>query len=171
MASLINIFVPIGTFFKDTAPLINSAGLHIYTRTAGIVEKVLQLDDWHEGKLLQDGKYATTIFITSEPFDEETNRHFYDDGFFMHVIEVKGGRATDSEVEKLSLRMVAKDPDKRIKAFMSKLQKYLKQNGEYGMGIGAGAYHSRIFYHRKEVADKILWNDIDNKVAPVTNPA
>lgn len=85
----------------------------------------------------------------------------------MHVIEVKGGRSTNTELEKLELRVVAKEPDKRIKAFMNKLQKYLKQSESYGMGIGPGNYHGRIFYHRREIEGKTLWSDLDIRVSPI----
>lgn len=167
MASLINIFMSIELFLKDTGALIKSADLFVYTKSKGAVRTILPLTEWTGQALHQVGNGYLDIFITSEPFDDVKNTGFYDDNFFMHVIEVKGGRSTDTELEKLGLRLVAKEPDKRIKAFMNKLQKYLKQSESYGLGIGPGTYLGRIFYHRREIKGKTLWADLDRKVVPV----
>ncbi|PJJ84437.1 hypothetical protein [Mucilaginibacter auburnensis] len=170
MASLVNIFMSMELFLKETEALIKSADLFVYTKSKGALRTILPFADWTKEGLPQVGSGWLDIFITSEPFDEVKYRGFYDDNFFMHVIEVKGGRSTNTELEKLGLRIVAKEPDKRIKAFMNKLQKFLKESESYGMGIGPGKYHGRIFYHRREIIGKTLWPDLERKIVPVNIP-
>jgi hypothetical protein len=171
MASVLNIFMSMELFLKETESLIKSAELFVYIKTKGAVRTVLPITDPTGEALHQEGSSGIDVFITSEPFDEVKHKSFYNDNFFTNVIEVKGGRTTDTELEKLALRLVAKEPDKRIKAFMNKLQKYLMQSENYGMGIGPENYYSKIFYHRGEAEGKILWPNLDNKMVPVTIPA
>ncbi|MCD8742290.1 hypothetical protein LT679_16900 [Mucilaginibacter roseus] len=169
MASLINIFVPIAILLKDAELLIKSNRLYVYAKPVGANQKVPVLLDTADEKLFK-AQNRVNVFITAEPFDKKQHQSFYNDNFFTYAIEVKGGRSTNEELEMLSLRVIAKEPDKRIKAFINKLQKSLKQNDAYGMGIGPGNYHSKIFYHRQEVKGKTLWNDFERKITPVVIP-
>lgn len=142
MANLTNIFISIYSFYTETSSLLREMEMHFYH----------------------------SFFISSETFDESRFENFYDDEFCVHAIEGLGGRYTKEELEMLSLRIISKTPDKKVKLFIEKLVKSLKKNGEYGLGVGPGEspLYNRIFYKKLDVQGRALWFDFARKGSPAS---
>ena len=173
MPNLINIFVPVKTLLGDIRTLIKEGGMRLYmetikgeTSTIVEIEKIENLD-----KKINERYHA--FYFSSEAFSENVHESFYDDDFCVHAIEVLGGRSEAGAVENLSLRIISKTPDKAVKSFIDKISKYLKNNGEYGMGVEpvTSAFHSKVFYHKNAIKGKTLWFDFKRKVDAATVPA
>lgn len=167
MASLINIIIPLETFFDEFNSLINKSAMHVYIKTRAGKRVTLKKVNRREDFLLKAGERYYSAYITSVEFLEERDGDIFDDEFCVHAIELRGGRSTPDEVENLSLRVISKTPDKKIKSFVNKLQQHLKKSDNYGVGVGVGWLYSRTFYHRSEIVGKTLWFDFERKSKPL----
>lgn len=169
MANYINIFDSIVDFYDDLKPLIDKAGVYFYIEQIIDLKRVVNAIENADQIPELIGDNYRGFYITSEEFDKEKHSSFFDDDFAGHVIEGLGGRFTETEVEKISLRIVSKTPDKKIKAFQNSVMKYLKNNEDYGMGVGpvAGSFYKQMFYKKKIVKDKTMWFDFARKMHPV----
>lgn len=170
MSSLINTLIPVEDFFSEIHDLIKSGGIHFYiNKIAGSQKTIIKIQSPESLSPAIDDHYHA-IYITSEAFEESKHKSFFDDDFCIHAIEVLGGRSTPTELENLSLRIISKTPDKKIKSFFSKLDKYLKENNEYGMGVGPGtsSFYKKIFYKKEAIKGKTLWFDFERKAVPIT---
>lgn len=166
MANLTNIFISIHSFYRETSSLLKEMEMHFYLeKRIGTDWKIIKIDT--VAQLLEhvDADYHS-FFLSSETFDEGKFEDFYDDEFYMHAIEGLGGRSTKDELEMLSLRIISKTPDKKVKSFIGRLVKSLKKNGEYGQGVGPGEspLYSRMFYQKSDVYGRTLWFDFKRKV-------
>jgi hypothetical protein len=115
-------------------------------------------------KLIDDDKYEE-FFITTIPFKITVHKSFYDDSYFHNVIEGKGGRINKKEIEKISLRIVSKTPDTKLKSFFTALQKALKASNKYGMGIenNTTASYKNYYYNIEIVKNRTAWFDLKAK--------
>lgn len=170
MPNLINIFVPVETFFSDIRTLIQDNGMRLYMETIkGETSTIVEIKKI-ENLEKEVNKHYHAFYFTSETFVEKVHESFFDDDFCVHAIEVLGGRSDAGTVENLSLRIISKTPDKALKSFMDKLSKHLKNNGEYGMGVepATSAFHRKVFYHKNAIKGKTLWFDFKRKVDATT---
>lgn len=102
--------------------------MHFYLeKRTGDQWKIIKIGT--EAELLENiDDHYRSFFISSEIFDESRFENFYDDEFFAHAIEGLGGRYNKDELEMLSLRIISKTPDKKVKSFIDGLVKSLKIN-------------------------------------------
>jgi hypothetical protein len=170
MANLTNIFTSICSFYTETSDLLKEMEMYFYLeKRIGIQWKIIKIGI--EAELLENiGDHYQSFFISSETFDESRFANFYDDEFCAHAIEGLGGRHTKDELEMLSLRVISKTPDKKVKLFIDKLVKSLRKNSGYGLGVGPGAspLYRNMFYNRLDVQGRTLWFDFERKVSPAT---
>ncbi|ACU60416.1 hypothetical protein [Chitinophaga pinensis] len=167
MANLTNIFINICSFYTEILDLVNEMDLYFY------LEKRIGTQ-WNFIKIATKEELAENIdehyrsfFISSETFDPGKFDSFYDDEFCVHAIEGLGGRHTKDELEMLSLRIISKTPDKKVKSFIDKFVKMLKRNSRYGQGVGPGAssLYKKTFYNRLDVQGRTLWFDFERKIS------
>lgn len=170
MANLTNIFISIYSFYTETSSLLREMEMHFYLeKQIGTDWKIIEIETAIQLLENVDPDYRS-FFISSETFDESRFENFYDDEFCVHAIEGLGGRYTKEELEMLSLRIISKTPDKKVKLFIEKLVKSLKKNGEYGLGVGPGEspLYNRIFYKKLDVQGRALWFDFARKGSPAS---
>jgi len=167
MASLINIIIPLQTFFDEFELLINKSAMHVYIEKRVGKRVVLKSVHQKEDLILKAGERFSAAYITSVEFPKGRDRSIFDDDFCVHAIVVLGGRSTPDELENLSLRVISKTPDKNIKSFVSKLHQHLKKSNQYGVGVGSGSLYSNTFYHVEEIVGKTLWFDFERKSNPL----
>ncbi|RZK76406.1 MAG: hypothetical protein EOO92_14640, partial [Pedobacter sp.] len=115
MASLINIIIPLETFYDEFEALINKSGMHVYIEKNIGKRTVLKTVKIKEDLLLGPGEVYLAVYLTSVEFQKARDRDIFDDDFCVHAIEVLGGRTTANELENLSLRVISKTPDRNIK--------------------------------------------------------
>jgi hypothetical protein len=172
MATLINVISSVNDFLSEINELIKKQGLFLYIekkdanhKRSFITINPNEITDF--GSLIDDEYFA--FFIASKPFDKKVNKNFYDDSIFEYCIEGLGGRTTIHEVENISLRLIAKKPDSKIKSLFAAIQSNLKKNEDYGMGAepSMSAFYKNIFYKKKIVNEKTLWMDFKRKIHPI----
>jgi hypothetical protein len=170
MANLTNIFTSIISFYTETSDLLTEMEMHFYLeKRTGDQWKIIKIGT--EAELFENiDDHYRSFFISSEIFDESRFENFYDDEFFAHAIEGLGGRYNKDELEMLSLRILSKTPDKKVKSFIDRLVRSLKKNSGYGLGVGPGEspLYRKMFYNRSDVRGRTLWFDFARKVSPVT---
>ena len=175
MPGQVHIISSITQFYQDVNVLLRQANLFFY------IEKIIagQLSiitvEAHVSDISPfiDAGYHS-FFITAVPFDHTIHKSFYADSFFPYVIEGRGGRVTATEIESISLRVVAKAPDKRLPSFVNRLIKYWKSNEGYGVGVNpdaGAAYYKRTWYKKQEVLNKTAWFDFKHKGMAIVIPA
>jgi hypothetical protein len=177
MPSQVHIITSITQFYQDVNVLLRQADLFFYIEKITGSEKgeVITVDaQVSDISPFIDGAYHS-FFITAVAFEHATHKSFYADNFYPYVIEGRGGRVTATDIESISLRVVAKAPDKRLPSFINRLIKYWKSSEEYGVGVNPGikaASYQRTWYKKSEVLHKIAWFDFKHKgVAIVIPPA
>ncbi len=172
MATLINVISSVNDFLGEINELIKKQGLFLYIEKKDAAHKrsfiTINSNEIIDFNNLIDDEYFA-FFITSKPFDKKVNKNFYDDSIFEYCMEGLGGRTTINEVENISLRLIAKKPDSKIKSLFVAIQSSLKKNEDYGMGAepSSSAFYKNIFYKKKIVDGKTLWMDFKRKNHPV----
>ena len=170
MATQINIVSSISSLVQELEKLLKDMQLNFYLEKRDDDKKeYIKIEDFKNWDNEIDKNYHA-FYITSLPFDKEKDKSFFDDLFCIHVIEGLGGRETKNELENISMRIVSKTPDRRIKSFLNALSKQLKNDDGYGMGIGPGSssFYKNTFYKKDKVKNKTLWFDFKRKVQPIT---
>ncbi|MGN7724166.1 hypothetical protein [Chitinophaga sp. 22620] len=169
MANLTNIFTSIISFYTEISDLLTEMEMYFYLeKRTGSQWEIIKIGT--EAELLENiGDHYRSFFISSEIFDESRFENFYDDQFCVHAVEGLGGRYNKVELEMLSLRIISKTPDIKVKLFIDRLVKLLKKNSGYGLGVGPGEspLYRRMFYNRSDVQERTLWFDFERKVTPV----
>lgn len=84
------------------------------------------------------------FYISTKPVERDKN--FYDDSLFPFTIEGKGGRETSSAVELITLRLIAKKPDKGIRHIFNLLKKTLNADLDVRKGASEqSVIHKNIY--------------------------
>lgn len=146
---------------------MNKSAIYVYSEIRAGQHVTLKKVSKRKDLQLKAGERYSSAYITSGEFLKERDDSIFDDEFCVHAIEMRGGSFTSQKVEKLSLRVISKNPDKNMKGFMNKLRTHLKNSDNYGVGIGDGLLYSRTFYNRLEIIGKTLWFDFDRKSKPI----
>lgn len=169
MASLINIINALEPFFEEISSLLKDNGIHAYLKRREKNDLTITAITATQPLSAVMDEHYDSLYLTVEKYEPEKYSSFYDDNFFHYAIEVLGGRSTAPELENISLRIISKTPDPRIKSFFNKLDRYLKKSSDYGMGVGPGtsSFHKRVFYKKDAVKNRMLWFDFKRKIQPI----
>ncbi|PKH52913.1 hypothetical protein CXF68_20385 [Tenacibaculum sp. Bg11-29] len=90
----------------------------------------------------------------------------YDDLIFPYAIEFKGGRETESEIEKIKCRQISKTPNKAIDKEYQKLQRHLKKMPNIEKGVNWGKHFYKNIYYDTRL-NKTIWGDFNRKENPI----
>ncbi|MEN7551519.1 hypothetical protein AAG747_26615 [Rapidithrix thailandica] len=102
------------------------------------------------------------FFIISKEAKFDGSRSPYDDEMYSYTIEIKGGRETGQEIEKIKCRQIAKQPEITLQKAYRKLQHCIKKDPNFEKGVYWGKhFYKNIYYDRR--IDKIIWGDFDHK--------
>ncbi|MCU4417758.1 hypothetical protein KTI96_03290 [Acinetobacter bereziniae] len=104
--------------------------------------------------------------------EQKINKHqIYDDEYCIYAIEGQGGRETENALEKITLRVISKTPDKNIKRFFSAIKRKLNQDENFAQGIQGGSrLHQQHYYLKSYVGEKVFKSDFYNDKAPALIP-
>ncbi|MCX5466158.1 hypothetical protein [Acinetobacter nematophilus] len=95
----------------------------------------------------------------------------YNDEYCIYAIEGKGGRETEDNLEKITLRMISKTPDKNIKGFFNAIKRKLNHDENFAQGIqGDSRLHQQHYYLKSYVGKKVFKSDFYNDKAPALIP-
>ena len=178
MALYFNIIIPFKRFVDELQVLINKYDIHLYVEKwnadKGFYYELIEYgqdflfvsdQDYrtfffsskfvavHEGKL-SSGNKNNKIAVPKE-------KSFYDDNLSDYCIEGEGGREDDSNIEIIRLRIISKNPDKKIEKFYDAFQRLLKKNDELKRGLYLGNYFDDKVYFCETTKNKLA--DFSNK--------
>ncbi|KAF1021258.1 MAG: hypothetical protein GAK29_03430 [Acinetobacter bereziniae] len=103
---------------------------------------------------------------------QKINKHqIYDDEYCIYAIEGRGGRETEKALEKITLRVISKTPDKNIKRFFNAIKRKLNLDENFAQGIQGGSrLHQQHYYLKSYVGEKVFKSDFYNDKAPALIP-
>jgi hypothetical protein len=171
MAQL-NIIISVDSLFSMIIPVMEKRSVSFYmelinSKNEWTVIKIDRENSIQIAEMIND-KYQNfrymTFFLSSLDLDLSKKVSFYSDKVFPYAIEGKGGRETETEVETVELRVIAKQPDKTIKAFYNDLKKHFKNHPEVGIGIlpYATSIHKNTFYLKSFVGNKTMRHSLQS---------
>lgn len=165
--SYINVVMPLTSFIPFIQEILdkNNNKLFIEKRNSDkTICKIIvnSINDIQSNR----GVNLNFFIVNSESINE--NEGFYDDNVSHFVIEGTGGRVNEKNVERISLRLISKTPDKAIKKTFNAIKSKLKKDETIGIGVkGGSALHRNYFYQKSLVESKIFITDIYNKKSSV----
>ena len=93
---------------------------------------------------------------------------FYNNSVCKEAIEGLGGRMIENEVELISLRLISKQPERKIKKMFNEIRNKLKKDTAIGVGVQSGSYVYPNFFYQKNIAEnKVLKFDLNNDSLPI----
>ncbi|WP_347218264.1 hypothetical protein [Chryseobacterium sp.] len=108
------------------------------------------------------------FFIVSQEIAGISQTHIYKDETALFVIEGEGGRISEDSIERISLRVLSKNPDKKTTKIFNAIRNKLKKDDEIGMGVEGGSQiHNHYFYQKKYAGRKVFKNDFYNEKAGI----
>ncbi|MEB3801510.1 hypothetical protein INQ45_10710 [Flavobacterium columnare] len=166
--SYINVVISISDFVLYTEEILKQNNAHLYLEKRDsdkIISNQLFIKSDAES-IIKDYHNKNLKFFISTIETENIIQDFYDDDTCQFVIEGDGGRVIENTVERISLRLISKSPDKSIKKVFDSIKNKLKKDDSFGMGVkGNSSIHKNYFYQKKLVGNKILATDIYNEKA------
>jgi hypothetical protein len=167
MANYIAVFNNLKNFCKDFMDLIKSHQIFIYSieyiNLNQVLKQIENIDD-----IKTDCIQDYFLIFSSKEFNLQQDS-FYSDKNCIHIIEINGGRCFDVDVEQIKMRIVAKKPDVNIKKFFNQLQKLLKEDNTYGLGVEPGnnrIYSKQTYYKKEFVKGKKMWFNYSLQIGP-----
>lgn len=165
--SYINVVMPLANFIPFVQEILdkNNSELFIEKRNSEKTiykVKVNSIDD------IENNRGVNLNFFIVTPELRNENENFYDEDICQYVIEGTGGRTNEKNIERISLRLVSKTPDKTIKKIFNAIKNKLKKDETIGVGVkGGSSLHKNYFYQKSQVGNRIFVTDINNDKAPV----
>ena len=169
MASQINVITSVENIFKQFFSLKFKNDFFYYIEVKEIgVRNYIEINDKTKIDSIINDNYSG-FFITSIPFEKQKHKSFFDDEFCKYAIEGTGGRITSDDIEKISLRIISKNPDKNIKSFLASLQKWFPLNNDFSKGIehSCTALYKNTFYNKELCKNRKAWFDFKRRITPI----
>jgi len=168
--SYLNIVISLKDFIVYSEEILKSNHAYIYVEQRDVdnsISKVLLAKNEFDQILKNYNSKNLNFFISTEKL-ESTNESFYDDEICQYAIEGMGGRVDTDRIERISLRIISKSPDKTIKKLFDAIKNKLKKDEDFGMGVkGNSVIHRNYFYQKDLVGSKLFVTDMYNEKAPI----
>lgn len=112
------------------------------------------------------------FFITTLNLNvAETDLSFYSDEIFPSTIEGTGGRENASEIEIITLRRLAKKPEKAVLSLYNAIRNRLKKDDEINGAVEVlNTVYNGYFYKASSVKNKKVKSDFYNDKSPMYTP-
>lgn len=169
--SYINLVMALPDFFRYIEDILEKErGVFLMEqkdKKGNISIKEIALGSLHSGIENDRGQYLG-FFILSTHVDGIKRSMLYDDEFAPVVITGEGGRVSPDSIERISLRLLSKKPDKNTKRIFNAIKSRLKKDPNIGIGVEGGSkFHDDYFYQAEHVNRKVFKTDFYNDKAPV----
>jgi hypothetical protein len=107
------------------------------------------------------------FYILSRPIDDVSEIDIFDDELSEIALDGEGGRETEDSIERISLRMISKNPHKDISRIFKLIKAKLNADDEIGKGLkGSSKWHATFFYKKIYADTKLIRTDIHNDRSP-----
>lgn len=171
MAIYFDIIIPLEKLFKRITALKLNEQLDGYCGYFNIKTKDsnIKIDlSNYDASVFNHPDYSF-FFLISKQANFKAEKSPYDDSFFPFTIEMTGGRETETEIEQLRFRRLAKQPDKETDKAFQKLQRSFNKDSNIGKGLHWGKHFYKRKYYEKN-KKKIVWGNFKNRgVGPIPN--
>lgn len=168
--SYINLVMPLNDFITYIKEVVAQHGAYIYleekTGTQDAITTAKQDLSNIDQQVRADREQYLKFFISTKELLKDDS--FYDDENATYAIEGSGGRQDQEAVERISLRIISKTPEKIIHTLFKQIRNKLKKDPEIGLGVaGNSALHKNYFYQKKLVGKQVFKTDFYNDKAPL----
>lgn len=171
--SYINVIMPLVEFVPYINDMVVKYDCVVYLRKKNTKDVLytskLNMENYRS--VIGDGIEDKLLFFVSLKDYNEAGISFYDDEVCKGTIEGIGGRENENEVELISLRLISKEPEGKIKRLFNAIRNKLKKDPTIGVGVQSGSSRYPKFFYQKSLKDnKIFKFDLNNDKMPVIEP-
>ena len=171
--SYINVIMPLVEFVPYINDMVVKYDCVVYLRKKNTKDVLytskLNMENYRN--VIGDGIEDKLLFFVSLKDYNEAGISFYDDEVCKGTIEGIGGRANENEVELISLRLISKEPEGKIKRLFNAIKNKLKKDPTIGVGVQSGTSRYPKFFYQKSLKDnKVFKFDLNNDKLPVIKP-
>ena len=171
--SYINVIMPLVEFVPYINDMVVKYDCVVYLRKKNTKDVLytskLNMENYRG--VIGDGIEDKLLFFVSLKDYNEVGIFFYDDEVCKGTIEGIGGRENENEVELISLRLISKEPEGKIKRLFNAIRNKLKKDPTIGVGVQSGSSRYPKFFYQKSLKDnKIFKFDLNNDKMPVIEP-
>lgn len=171
--SYINVIMPLVEFVPYINDMVVKYDCVVYLRKKNTKDVLytskLNMENYRS--VIGDGIEDKLLFFVSLKDYNEAGISFYDDEVCKGTIEGIGGRANENKVELISLRLISKEPEGKIKRLFNAIKNKLKKDPTIGVGVQSGTSRYPKFFYQKSLKDnKVFKFDLNNDKMPVIEP-
>ena len=171
--SYINVIMPLVEFVPYINDMVVKYDCVVYLRKKNTKDVLytskLNMENYRN--VIGDGIEDKLLFFVSLKDYNEAGISFYDDEVCKGTIEGIGGRENENEVELISLRLISKEPEGKIKRLFNAIRNKLKKDPTIGVGVQSGSSrYPKFFYQKSLKNNKIFKFDLNNDKMPVIEP-
>ena len=171
--SYINIIMPLSEFYPYIQHEIEKyqieMAIEYFDSDHKIQMKIATPDNLQEQLSQYDHPNLGFYFLDQAQYISKDK--IYKDEYCIYAIAGKGGRETEDTLEKISLRIISKTPDKNIKSFFNAIKRKLNNDENFGKGVQGGSrFHDQHFYLKSWVGHKVFKSDLYNEKSPLITP-
>jgi hypothetical protein len=172
MAKYIDIICSVEYFCNCIKNLSNKYGISMYIekyKHDSNFRYYIKPDDWSNLSNFIDSEYYRFYFSTLNiDVDDISKPVFYQAGIYEYSIEGIGGRNNVEEIELLSMRLMAKNPDKLISSFFNSIQRKLNKDPDIGKGFWVStSFYKKKYYSKESINGRTAWLDFHRKKFPI----
>lgn len=167
--SYINLVMSLKDFYQYVEDILEKDNGAFYIEVKNKSKISLEKIEKGEADKIKDNREKNLRFyILSEQSDDVSQDDIFDDELEPIVIDGEGGRETTDSIERISLRILAKKPNKNTTKIFNGIKNKLKKDDEIGMGVEGGSkLHDDYFYQKELVGKKTFKTDFHNDKAPL----
>ena len=171
--SYLNVIMPLVEFVPYINDMVVKYDCVVYLRKKNTKDVLytskLNMENYRS--VIGDGIEDKLLFFVSLKDYNEAGISFYDDEVCKGTIEGIGGRENENEVELISLRLISKEPEGKIKRLFNAIKNKLKKDPTIGVGVQSGTSRYPKFFYQKSLKDnKVFKFDLNNDKMPVIEP-
>jgi len=165
--SYINVVMPLNDFIPFIQEIINKNGGTLFIEKRKSDNTIYKIKINSNDDIENNRGVNLNFFISTQELINE-NESFYNDDICQYIIEGTGGRVNENMIERISLRLISKKPDKAIKRIFNAIKNKLKKDEIIGVGVkGGSSLHKNYFYQKSQANNKKFVTDMNNDKAPI----
>lgn len=166
----INVVISLKDFVRYIEDILEKNGgtFFIEEKDHENIFRVKKVSSYSDSDIEDSRAINLGFFIVSQEIKRMSHDQVYKDETAPFIIEGEGGRISEGAIERISLRVLSKNPDKNAVRIFNAIRNKLKKDPEIGIGVIGGAQlHNNYFYQKKYVGCKVFKTDFYNEKAGI----
>lgn len=153
-------------FISYTSEILNENNARLYIEERDTDNTINKYQFNNEYSIEENRDKNLNFYISLENIID-LKYSFYGSEASKFAIEGTGGRVSNNKIERISLRLISKKPDKTTRKVFNSIKRKLKKDDSIGMGVkGGSTLHDNYFYEKSIIKMKMV-TDMFNDKAPV----